>query len=153
MGLFDFLGGGGEQKQVTNPSQLDWVNADVANTLAPYLMQNIVADLGGGMTAGKSGEIGGAMAKAAAGGYAPGSAQLYTNFSKALGGAGKGASGNAMQMAQMLYGKQPQMGPSGGSTTITPGIQDYLNTALNIYKAYNSFNSPIPASKEPWGNI
>ena len=45
MGLFDFLGGGGEQKQVTNPSQLDWVNADVANTLAPYLMQNIVADL------------------------------------------------------------------------------------------------------------
>lgn len=132
--------GGGTTTTKERPGALDFLNADVVTTLAPFLMQNVAADLGGGMTANKSDAINQAVTQGLMQGASPGTSQMFANINKSS-QPSKQLPGNVLQMAGMLYGKQPSPTGGGGSTTVTPGTQDYANAMLNLYKVYNAFPS------------
>lgn len=136
-------GGGGSTTTETEPGPLDFLNAEIVSTLAPYLMENVAADVGGAMTADKSTAIQQAINKGTMQGASPGTAQMFANINNA-GQAGKSVGTGAMNTAMMLYGKQPGATPGGGATNTTPGIQDYTQALLNAYKVYNAYNTPTP---------
>lgn len=142
---------GGTTTTKERPGALDFLNADVVKTLAPYLIQNVASDLGGGMTANKSEAINQAVMQGAMQGASPGTAQMFSNINSGS-KAGKGIGGGTLQMASMLYGKQPPALPGGGSTTVSPGMMDYANSLLNAYKTYNAFNQPTttPPASTVW---
>lgn len=140
------MAGGGGSTTTTNerPGAMDFLNADVIKTLAPYLIQGSVAELGGGMTSDKSQAIQSSISQGLQSGAAPGTSQMFAQVNKGS-GAGKGTSQGALNQALMLYGKQPAATPGGGSSTTTPGLTDYTQTLADVMRLLGNFNSPLGA--------